>query len=112
MGTKESRWEPPLSGYVSIKDQELLEEKKEAKIAKKAQIVAEQKKMYKREEPAPEPEPVKTDRYGSSGWTTVESVVPKAAPQDLGLPAPRENRLEPVISKKTEKTFTFKEKTI
>ena len=34
----ESRWEPPLSGYVSIKDQELLEEKKEAKIAKKAQV--------------------------------------------------------------------------
>jgi len=110
VNTKESRWEPPLSGYVSIADQEKLESKKEVKIAKKAQMISEQQKKFKKKEPLPEPEPVKTDRYGGSGWTTVAAPVIQA-PQDLGLPQKRENRLEPVIKPDKEKTYTFKEKT-
>ena len=36
--TKESRWDPPHSGYVSIAEQEELQQKKDEKRMKKAQV--------------------------------------------------------------------------
>ncbi|XP_023346452.1 WW domain-binding protein 4 [Eurytemora carolleeae] len=107
--TKESRWDAPPGGYVSVEEQEVHITKKEQKIAKKAQLITEQRKLHlkKKED---EPEPIKTDRYGGSGWKTVETQAKNTV--DLGLPAHSEGRLQPVIKATPDRQYTFKEKTI
>jgi len=115
--TKESRWDAPPSGYVSIAEQEELFNKKETKANKKAQMIAYQKEKFAKKKEQEEllnspPEDHKKDKYGSGGWTTVESAPPPKQKIDLGLPAAREDRLKPVIQAQPEKTYTFKEKTV
>jgi len=113
--TKESRWDAPPSGYVSISEQQDLFNKKEEKANKKAQMMAYQQEKFAKKKVEEELDSIasdpKLDKYGSSGWTTVESA-PVKEKVDLGLPDARENRLAPVIQAKPEKQYTFKEKTI
>jgi len=112
--TKESRWDPPHSGYVSIAEQEELQQKKDEKRLKKAQIIERQREKFISKAVDPEPEkPSKPDAYGTGGWQSVKA--PEAAPAvDLGLPEQSSNRLAPVIQAKPEKDrqMIFKEKTV
>jgi len=106
--TKESRWDPPPEGYMSIGDQEQLQHKKEGQKIKKAKVVVKQRENFAK----PEPEPEKADVYGGRGWQKIEEPAP--TPQvDLGLPTQRPDKFAPVIQAVPEKDrHSFKEKTI
>jgi len=109
--SKESRWDPPPGGYVTIAEQEEEAAKKEKTGSKRKRMEAHRKKMAAEpvvEEAKPEP---KADRYGGGGWKTIETVAP-APKVDLGLPAQSEGRLQPVIQAVSDRQYTFKEKTI
>ena len=117
----ESRWEPPYNGFVSIVEQQEIEDRKHEKAAKKARIVEENKhfhgehrthEMLVRELP----DMSKNDPYGGGGWKKVASQEPSSSyssePQlNLGLPAKREKQ-QPVIEKTEEKRMEFHEKTV
>jgi len=112
--TKESRWDKPPGGFVSVEEQEEAVSKKEEKIIRKAKRIEEQRKIHNPKPQEEEPAPEKTDRYGGKGWTAVET---QAAPasvhhQDLGLPPQSAKKLEPVIKAAPERTYVFKEKTV
>eukprot|EP00088_Acartia_fossae_P006860 TRINITY_DN1316_c0_g1_i1.p1 TRINITY_DN1316_c0_g1~~TRINITY_DN1316_c0_g1_i1.p1 ORF type:complete len:328 (-),score=83.42 TRINITY_DN1316_c0_g1_i1:157-1140(-) len=113
INTKESRWDPPPAGYVTIKEQEELQQKKEEKKIKKAQMIEMQREKFSKPATSslePEPE-AKTDAYGGRGWQKVEE--PEPEPKiDFGLPTQRPDKFAPVIQAVPDKTFTFKEKTI
>ena len=114
----ESRWEPPHNGYVSIEEQQELEDKQTAKEAKKARV-AEENKYYHGQHTVQAavlremPDMSKHDPYGSGGWRQAEAAPSIAAePQlNLGLPAKRE-KPQPVIDKTEERRLEFHEKTV
>ena len=114
----ESRWDPPHNGYVSIAEQQELEDRKHEKTAKKARIQQENKYFHGEHKRQTEimremPDMSKNDPYGGGGWTSVESQSSYAAePQiDLGLPAKKEKQ-QPVIDKAEERRIEFHEKTV
>lgn len=110
--TKESRWDPPPGGYVSIAEQEEVASKKDKVVFKKAKRIEEQRKKFaKQVEEEPKPEQEKADRYGGAGWKTVSAPAP-VQKVDLGLPAHSESRLAPVIQAAPDRQYTFKEKTV
>ena len=114
-----SRWDPPPNGYISISEQQELEDKKVEKAAKKAKVVEENKYFHgehkRQEERLREmPDMSKNDPYGGGGWTKVETERSSysAEPQmNLGLPAKRQKQ-EPVIDKTEERILEFHEKTV
>ena len=117
----ESRWEPPHNGFVSIADQQEIEERKHEKAAKKARIV-EENKHFHGEHRTQEilvremPDMSKNDPYGGGGWKKVATQEPSSSyssePQlNLGLPSKREKQ-QPVIEKTEEKRMEFHEKTV
>jgi len=108
--TKESRWDSPPDGYVSIEEQEELQNKKEEKKFKKAKIIREQKEKFT-PKPETEAKPEKIDAYGGRGWQTVEAPAPTPK-VNLGLPEQRPDKYTPVIQAVPDRQITFKEKTI
>jgi len=111
-----SRWDPPPNGFVSISEQQELEDKKVEKAAKKAKVVEENKYFHgehkRQEERLREmPDMSKNDPYGGGGWTKVESSYSAEPEMNLGLPEKRPKQ-EPVIDKTEEQRLTFHEKTV
>ena len=51
------------------------------------------------------------DPYGGGGWQKVERK-PAQAPVNLGLPAPRVDRLAPVVQAEPDRRLEIKEKTV
>ena len=113
-----SRWDKPHAGFISIAEQEQLEEEKQEKAAKKARIAEEHKAIHgqhRTEEFLQRalPDMGKHDPYGGGGWKKIQSEdYYEAEPQtDLGLPAKREVQ-QPVIDKTEEVRLEFHEKTV
>lgn len=105
--TKESRWDPPPEGYMTVDEQKEIQNKKDGKKIKKAKVVVQQREKFAQ----PEPEPEKADVYGGRGWQKIEEPAP--TPKiDLGLPAQRPDKFAPVIQAVPDRQVTFKEKTI
>jgi len=113
--TQESRWDKPKGGFVSIEEQQMLASKKVEKEAKRARIQEENKYFHgeHRIDIMRElPDMSANDPYGGGGWSKVEEKrVQEAAPVNLGLPQKRE-KVQPVIEKKEELNYEFKEKTV
>jgi len=114
----QSRWETPHNGFVSIAEQQELEDKKTEQTVKKMRVQAENKHFHGEHKRETEmlremPDMSKHDPYGSGGWKKIEAEPTfSAGPQiDLGLPARREKQ-QPVIDKKEEKRIEFHEKTV
>ena len=114
----ESRWETPHNGFVSIAEQQELEDKKTEKTVKKLRVQAENKHFHGEHKRQTEmlremPDMSKHDPYGGGGWTKIEAEPTYSASPDidLGLPARREKQ-QPVIDKKEEKRIEFHEKTV
>ena len=114
----QSRWETPHNGFVSIAEQQDLEDKKTEQTVKKMRVQAENKHFHGEHKRETEmlremPDMSKHDPYGSGGWKSIEAEPTfSAGPQiDLGLPARREKQ-QPVIDKKEEKRIEFHEKTV
>ena len=112
-----SRWDKPINGYISIAEQQQLEDEKQEKAAKKARLAVEQRAVHgehKSEERMfrAMPDMSRNDPYGGGGWKKIqtEEFVPEAE-LDLGLPAKREVQ-QPVIDKSEEIRLEFHEKTV
>jgi len=113
-----SRWDKPHNGFISIAEQEQLEEEKQEKAAKKIRLAEEHRAVHG-EHRAEErlframPDMSKNDPYGAGGWTKVqtEPVLADSEEVDLGLPGRRETQ-QPVIDKTEEIRLEFHEKTV
>ena len=113
-----SRWDKPHAGYISIAEQQQLEEEKQEKAAKKARIAEEHRTLHGQHRSEEillraMPDMGKHDPYGGGGWKKVQSEdYYQPEPQhDLGLPAKREVQ-QPVIDKTEEVRLEFHEKTV
>ena len=114
----DSRWDPPRKGYVSIAEQQDLEDRKTEKVVKKMRVQAENKHFHGEHKRQTEmlremPDMSKHDPYGGGGWKKIdaEPTFSAEAQIDLGLPAKREKQ-QPVIDKKEERRIEFHEKTV
>lgn len=115
--TGESRWDAPPHGYMSITDQQEVEDKQCRKEELKQRVVAEQQEVHGPSEAREErihralPDMSVKDPYGGGGWSSAggkrESEEP---PVDLGLP-PKREKMERVIDV-TEERLVIKEKTV
>ena len=112
----ESRWDPPHNGYVSIAEQQELEDRKQEKVVKKMRVQHENKYFHGEHKRQAEvmremPDMSKNDPYGGGGWSQVETSYSAEPQLDLGLPAKRE-KMQPVIDKTEERRQEFHEKTV
>ena len=113
-----SRWDKPHAGFISIEEQQQLEEEKQEKAAKKARIAEEHRAVHGQHRTEEimlraMPDMGKHDPYGGGGWKKVQSeeYYDDEPQSDLGLPAKREVQ-QPVIDKTEEVRLEFHEKTV
>lgn len=105
--TSESRWDAPPHGFMSIDEQEEVEEKQTKKAVSKQKIIHEQRELHGEtvsEEKMHRalPDMSSKDPYGGGGWKDAEKRGAQEPVGDLGLPAKRE-KMQPVISTEEEK---------
>ena len=99
---------------MSIEEQERLDSKEKTKQYKKAKVIYEHQSLHGEERRMQELEaesPQRHDPYGGGGWQKVERK-PAQAPVNLGLPAPRVDRLAPVVQAEPDRRLEIKEKTV
>ena len=112
-----SRWDKPINGYISIAEQQQLEDEKQEKAAKKMRLAEEHRAVHGEHRSEERmframPDMSKKDPYGGGGWKKIQTQDFEPEPDlNLGLPGKREVQ-QPVIDKSEEIRLEFHEKTV